>query len=466
MGSRVRASRGLAAVTLAVAAAGLGGCAILPYGTSLNVPAAGSPAPTRASDEITLGELDRGVFLGIALSGGGSRAANFSAAVLLELERLGWLRRASAVSSVSGSSLTAAYLGLFNRPGGRDPARWNEAELRRRLAGDLQGALIARYLLPHNLVRYWFTNFDRSGVMMRVFERRLFDGRSVTFGELGSGLPHILINATTVGGEPFVFTDRALAALGSDLGQLPLAEAVMASAAFPGAFPSVTLTDHANAGRFLHLFDGGTSDNLGIETLQRIVARLADASTEAPAPRLRGCLLVVVDASVDVVAQREAAQSRMANTRSLLGRTIDANAIDAVHGLMERRRRDTLRAIGQPQGQPPGAVPVWQFPPRPGALDAQGRPLVCHVWHIGLERLAQPGESARALAPVVNAIDTAFALRGPPQPTDDDPLPLPQENARRLQHRLYEAAWLLVRTDVEALRQVEALFADWFPDNR
>src|SRR5712692_1995823 len=53
-------------------------------------------------------------FVGIAMSGGGSRAANFSAAVLQELERHGFLRYVSAISSVSGSSLTAAYYGLFH----------------------------------------------------------------------------------------------------------------------------------------------------------------------------------------------------------------------------------------------------------------------------------------------------------------------------------------------------------------
>lgn len=456
----------MAVASLAVLAA-LGGCAVLPYGTSLNEPADGAPARTRASDEIGLDELDRGVFVGIALSGGGSRAANFSAAVLLELERLGWLRRASALSSVSGSSLTAAYFGLYHRPGAVDSAHWNERELRRRLAGDLQGELVARWMLPHNLVRYWFTNFDRSGVMRHVFERRLFDGRPRTFGEIGTGLPRILINATTIGGRPFVFSDQALAGLGSDLARLPLAEAVMASAAFPGAFPNVTLTDHANAGRFVHLFDGGASDNLGVETLERIVAALAAAPPPpGAAQRLRGCLFIVVDSNVDVAAQRDAAQSRQPHTRTLLSCAIDTNAVDALHALMAHRRDDTLRAIGQPRDRAPGTAPVWQVAPLPDALDAQGRPLVCHVWHIGFERLAQLGPAGRALAPVVDAIDTAFALRGPPQPTDDDPLPLPQEQARRLQHRLYEAAWLLVRTDDQALRKVGALFADWFPDNR
>lgn len=54
-----------------------------------------------------------GVFVGVAISGGGSRAANFSAAVLEELEKQGFSEHLSAISSVSGGSLTAAYFSLF-----------------------------------------------------------------------------------------------------------------------------------------------------------------------------------------------------------------------------------------------------------------------------------------------------------------------------------------------------------------
>src|SRR5204863_4300210 len=50
-----------------------------------------------------------GWFVGIAISGGGSRSANYSAAVMFELQRLGLLEKVDAISSVSGGSLTAAY---------------------------------------------------------------------------------------------------------------------------------------------------------------------------------------------------------------------------------------------------------------------------------------------------------------------------------------------------------------------
>jgi len=48
-------------------------------------------------------------FIGVAISGGGSRASVFSAAVFFELQRYGLLQQVDVLSSVSGGSFTAAY---------------------------------------------------------------------------------------------------------------------------------------------------------------------------------------------------------------------------------------------------------------------------------------------------------------------------------------------------------------------
>lgn len=436
------------------------GCAVVPYGTSGNAPIGEEANVTRATEDIQVAELDSGVFVGIAMSGGGSRAANFSAAVMLELEELGFLQRASAVSSVSGSSLTAAYYGLFNRHDAPDPGMWNEAELRSRLGHNLQGELLARWMLPHNLVRYWFTNYDRSDVMTRVFDRHLFDGEKKTFSDLGAGMPKILFNATTVGGRNFLFTDQAFQRINSDLSALRLSEAIMASAAFPGAFHNVTLTNFAEERRFVHLFDGGASDNLGVETLGALVVALADVPGPQP---LRGCMMFVVDSTVDTAGKREAEQSQRSHTRGLITRAIDDNVLDAVYVLLSRRRDDTLRTLGYPRTEDFGAIPVWSFAPLPGAVDAQGSELLCHVWHIGFQRLPHVSAQGETLAPIVNDIETRFNLRGPYLEGDDVGAPSLRRNARRLQDSLYESARVLVQTDTEALGQVQQLFAEWFP---
>ncbi|MCC5793655.1 MAG: patatin-like phospholipase family protein [Chromatiales bacterium] len=443
-----------------VASVLLAGCAIFPYGTSGNQPIPGPTSGTRATDQVSVAELDGAVFVGIAMSGGGSRAANFSAAVLLELERQGLLQHASAVSSVSGSSLTAAYYGLYNRPDEPNPGMWNEAELRSRLGADLQTQLIARWLLPHNVARYWFTNFDRSDVMKMVFEENLFDGEKKTFDDLGSGMPKILFNATSVSGRNFMFTDQEFEAIASDLGPLRLSEAVMASAAFPGAFHNVTLTNFAEEQRYVHLFDGGASDNLGVETLVAMVKAMAQ---DAGAQQLRGCMFIIVDSTVDIAVKRGEAKSQRSHTRGLFGRAVDGNALDAVYVLLARRRDDTLRAVGYPDGEAFGARPVWSFTPLPEVLDTEARPLQCHVWHIGFQRLPHVGAEGEVLAPIVNNIDTRFNLRGPRLAGEDGrKLPV-SKNAWMLQDKLYESAALLVQADDEALRQVRQLFDEWFP---
>ena len=80
-----------------------------------------SPPPTLASQSMTLENLPDGTFVGIAISGGGSRAANFGAAALQELSELGLVDAATMISSVSGGSLPAAYYG-WRRP--RTPGAW------------------------------------------------------------------------------------------------------------------------------------------------------------------------------------------------------------------------------------------------------------------------------------------------------------------------------------------------------
>ena len=57
-------------------------------------------------------ELADGRFVGLAFSGGGSRAAVFGAAVMKELDRLGVLQQVDVLSAVSGGALPAASYAL------------------------------------------------------------------------------------------------------------------------------------------------------------------------------------------------------------------------------------------------------------------------------------------------------------------------------------------------------------------
>lgn len=181
-------------------------------------------------------------FIGVAISGGGSRAANFGIAVLQELETLGILDHTAAISSVSGGSLVAAYYGLF-----RNSSDWSWDAARKAMAINFYRSWLWKMLSPHNVLRQFFTGYDRSNVLANVFDDQLFHG--ATFGRLGTQGPRIYINATdlilgTGYQMSFTFANDTFSTLESRLDTFPIADAVSASGAFPLIFSNVTLRDY------------------------------------------------------------------------------------------------------------------------------------------------------------------------------------------------------------------------------
>ncbi len=413
---------------------GLTACSILPFHTAANIRLAEGtqPSRTRATDEITLAELQNGIFVGVAMSGGGSRAANFSAAILLELEEMGFLQAASALSSVSGSSLTSAYYGLF----GRDKNRWNRERVRELFLTDFQTHWLVRWFFPWNMFAYWFTDFDRSDIMKAVFDRFLFEGK--TFNDMGEVGPKILINATSLISEKrFVFTEHEFKKnLHSRIDTFPVSEAVMASGAFPGAFHNVTLSNFRTRTKsYVHLFDGGPADNLGVETLLPIIEKLYNGAT-AP----RGCILFIVDAYVNTAEKGKGAYER--DTRHFTDFLIDDNVMDSADVMLNFHRNQTLRKVNI---EKPAVTPYAEF----DVADGKDK---CLVWHLSFEGLHRLGDRAKAVRKVVNQIDTAYRL----QASD-----LEQNmSSQELQNYLFEAAQILVRGDKDHLKKA----CQWFID--
>ncbi|MBW2570484.1 MAG: patatin-like phospholipase family protein, partial [Deltaproteobacteria bacterium] len=152
---------------------------------------------------------------------------------------------------------------------------WNEGVVKKLMSIDYQGKWIGNWFWPYNIFRYWFTAYDRSDIMAQTFEDNLFDvspiGSELKFRDLNPERPYLIINATdgteNIGkekhfGELFTFTKEDFSnKLNSDINSYSVARAVMASAAFPGAFNYMTLMDYRNPKvkdeRYLHLFDGG-----------------------------------------------------------------------------------------------------------------------------------------------------------------------------------------------------------------
>jgi predicted acylesterase/phospholipase RssA len=312
-------------------------------------------------------QADKPSFVGVAISGGGSRAANFGMAVLGELQAQGIMAHVDAISAVSGGSIPAAYYALN---GERDD--W--VARGRAVAGeDLLGAFLNKLFNPVNIAGTAFTDRDRSDLLAEVFESRIFDGRHVAFGDLGQRGPHrpaVYFNATdtTNEGSRFVFTDdRFLRLLGSDLSRYPIAWAMASSGAFPGVFNSVTLRrfsldPEVRKGEevlrsdlhYVHLIDGGPADNFGTETLIEL-ARLHHVDLLRRRQQPQGCLIIVVDSHVPNAAIAEAQRS---DRRNALSMVVDVNFVDAIDAMLSNRRGKTLITLGIRPDQPLGSFGI------------------------------------------------------------------------------------------------------------
>ena len=245
---------------------------------------------------------DDGYFIGVAISGGGSRSANFSASCLFQLQRIGLLQHVDYMSSVSGGSLTAAYYCLSG-------TEWNPGNVQKRLSHSFASDIIVNTFMPWTLFAFTFTDWDRSDLLAVALRDALFtrDGKAMTFADLRADRPRLLINATDLqSGRRFVFSNESFDELNSDLGKYPIHYAVAASASFPVVFHQVTLQDYSTVFKqYRHLIDGGVSDNLGVETLlETYQAQTESARRLGQAnPYPHGAILIVIDARTHFDAQ-------------------------------------------------------------------------------------------------------------------------------------------------------------------
>ncbi len=320
----------------------LSACAstLAPHNAPLNqVP----PETTYRSTAFERHDKPENLAFGMSFSGGGTRAAAFAFGVLEELSRStvdmnGKKQRVldlvDHISSVSGGSYTAAYYGLFGD-------RLFEDFVPRFLKRDVQDGIASTIFSASNVFRMTSPFFGRSDVIAEYLDRELFEGK--TFADLASelhrsGRPFIVINATDMARtNRFEFTQDQFDLICSDIGSYKISRAVAASSAVPIIFTPITLANYAkrcnrtepawithalknrhesirrytlaadqhsyidsDKRRFIHLLDGGLSDNLGLRPiLDRLAihnaAELADAYGR---PGLRRLVHIVVNAQV------------------------------------------------------------------------------------------------------------------------------------------------------------------------
>src|SRR5262245_17641840 len=333
----------------------IGGCHILPghWRPGWNEPwPAGKPVPdTAGSWKLTDLERKDERFVALTISGGGSRAANFGAAVMLELQQRSLLDQVDVISGVSGGTLPAVYYALGDKAG-----PFTKQAIREALGYDFQSSWIRRWFLPHNIFRYWFSDFTRSDIMVQVFNNRLY--HKATFGDLRPR-PKILLNATVHNDHTrFTFTDERFAMLHSVLASYHVANGVNASSAFPGAFQDVTLQRYVQPPQYLHLYDGGPMDNLGVQAIVEYLNRnILGTSLDRLFPK--GCVIIVVDATP--ASEHPVLDSEESNRR-FIDYFVDTNALDAMDAMLMESRRTLLARMDisneQQDQQIRGRLPV------------------------------------------------------------------------------------------------------------
>jgi predicted acylesterase/phospholipase RssA len=231
-----------------------------------------------------------GYFVGLAISGGGSRSANFAAACMFQLQRLGFLRNVQCISCVSGGSLTATYYCCCK------DSEWNPQNVQEKLSGQFESTVIDKILLPWNFLGLLLGTVNRSDMLADEFQNALFtrNGRALTFADLRPDRPRLLINSTDMqSGRYFLFDNSDFDQLNSNLNRYPLAYAVMASSAIPAILEPVTLRDWSTSfPQYQHLVDGAVVDNLGVQTLVNSYTAESELAND---PYPKGAILVVID---------------------------------------------------------------------------------------------------------------------------------------------------------------------------
>ena len=293
-----------------------------------------SPAPRDEGDYL----------VAVAVSGGGSRAALWHAAVMKELYRQvklsdgrGITDEIDYISSVSGGSLSSAYWCL-KKPE-VDTTHTNQydaffdrylTDMRANIEAEMAGSPLTWY-------RYLISSEDKAIVLARTFDKLYFN--HTTFGELADrerrGFSPVLIaNGTYMDtGAKFLFTTltrsdfevrpellsrrfktTSLAKsdisfggdvlnivtaddIGISITDMEISRAAAASASVPLILGPVVLKDNKKSTPqddvYVHVNDGGVNDNQGLVSL----VELLYGRVEREGKKFKGAMIIIVDAN-------------------------------------------------------------------------------------------------------------------------------------------------------------------------
>jgi NTE family protein len=208
--------------------------------------------------------------IGLALSGGGFRAAAFHLGVFRRLHSVGLLQAVDLISCVSGGSIAGAFLA----------AGWNDLP---KTLDALETYLKNRSIAVSSVIGGLLDPFEtRTDKLAESYDRDLFGDR--TLEDLAGG-PRLYLNATNLAtGNLFFFVtgggNKPRAGFKNDIvmgdyelgvrdaKRFRLSRAVAASSSFPPVFPPLRLDNDefppTPTVEYVTLTDGGVYDNLGI----------------------------------------------------------------------------------------------------------------------------------------------------------------------------------------------------------
>jgi NTE family protein len=311
------------------------GCAHFPP----TPPLAQAGAPGYRIDESARPGQSDDLLVILAISGGGTRAAALGYGVLEELRRTevtinGAKRRlldeVDVISAVSGGTFPATYYAL------RGEKTFDEFETKV-LSRNFETELVWRILTPTNWFRLPSGTFGKSDLFAEIYDETVFD--HATFADLKKGNgPFVIINGTDItSGARFSFTQDQFDAICGDLSRITLARAVATSTALPPILTPITfenrggtcgrktpaweakaeaagaesgtpgrallraraLQAYADPARpYVHVFDGGLSENLGLaEVIRAFEIMKVDPGEVLPAlRRARKIVVIAVNA--------------------------------------------------------------------------------------------------------------------------------------------------------------------------
>ena len=398
-----RALRALAALVIAVA---LASCATRPVNPRIEH----FEAKPYSLERPSANPEDRQNFVVLAFSGGGTRAAAFSYGALETLRdmqittrggrKVRALDEIDVITGISGGSFTALAFGLYG------DKLFDEYE-KRFLKRNVEGELIARAFNPFNWGDLASQGWGRSELAANLYDEILFNG--ATYADLKPDGPRIFVGTTDIAeGTRIVFNRENFDVFCSDLTKFRLARAAAASSAVPVVLSSITIDnyggtcdyrfpawtklflDNPNPPRpaartlkrlsemkeygdgskrpYLHLVDGGVSDNIGMRGALDLFATfeaLHEAGIPTPFDHVRNIFVFIVNSLAEPPNDWDMHENPPGTFDVLIkatGTPIDRYSYDTVETLRDMQARwRLLREVRDAIGPIAANDPKLQF---------------------------------------------------------------------------------------------------------